>query len=111
MVVVVARNIRRGGLHYAHFWMVGADTEPVGLGLSASMVEFGISTILENAWGKKTQHILMLQIKMNSVQEMCGTNKNLLRVIRGVSSDDMQSNTKTDHIIHALQPALPCWLI
>lgn len=53
----------------------------------------------------------MLQIKMKPAQEMCGTNKNLLRVIRGVSSDDMQSNTKTDHIIHALQPALPCWLI
>lgn len=84
MVVVVARNIRRGGLHYAHLWMVGADTEPVGLGLSASMVEFGISTILENAWGKKQKYILMLQIKMNSVQEMCGTNKNLMRVIESL---------------------------
>ena len=46
VVVVVARNVWRGGLQYAHLWMVGANAEPVRLRVSALMVEIGISTVL-----------------------------------------------------------------
>lgn len=49
VVVMVARNIRGGGLHNAHLWMVGANTKPLGMGLSASMVEFGLFAVLEIA--------------------------------------------------------------
>lgn len=44
--VVVPRNIRRGGLHNAHLWIMGCSAEPVSLGVSASMVEFRIATDL-----------------------------------------------------------------
>lgn len=46
VVVAMAGNVWRGGLHDAHLWMVGANAEPVGLGLSASMVELGIAAVL-----------------------------------------------------------------
>lgn len=44
VVVVVARNIWRGGLQHTHLWMVGANAEPLRLGLLALM--FRIPTVL-----------------------------------------------------------------
>lgn len=115
VVVMVARNIWGGGLHNAHLWMVGANTEPLGMGLSASMVEFGLFAVLENAWwGVKKMAFFDVTNEDEptfQAQEVSVTNKNLLRVTHGVPSDDMEPRTKTDHISHALQPALPCWLI
>lgn len=59
--VVVARYIRRGGLQYA-LWMVGANAEPLRLGLWASMVEFRISTVLWKVTKKKKKGIFWCYI-------------------------------------------------
>lgn len=83
VVVVVARNIWRGGLQYAHLWMMGANAEPLRLGLLALMVEFGISTALwQVTKNKKAYFDVIFQDKRTGwAQGMCVTNKNLLRVI------------------------------